>query len=329
MRQQVPRPAGQAAPAVRDPFLRDVLAGLSRRPRAIPSRWFYDARGSRLFQWITRLPEYYLTRVELEILQRHGDRIAAPFAGARCTVVDLGAGDGHKTRAVLERLLRGGPVTYAPIDLSPAAVEEAASSVRAALPEVEVVPLCAEYTAGLRALGASPRSGALLVLFLGSSIGNLERPAAGAFLRALRHRLRPGDHALVGFDLVKDVPLLRAAYDDAQGVTAAFNLNLLARIDRELGADFDPGAFQHRATFDPRRPAMESWLVSRRRQRVTVAGHAFAFEAGEAIHTEISCKYREADVAAFAREAGFEELDLLCDERRWFCDALWRAPPGR
>jgi len=324
MRPHLPRPAADRAPVARDAFLRDVLGGLARRPRAIPSRWFYDARGSRLFQWITRLPEYYLTRVELGILRRDADRIAAPLAGAPCTVVDLGAGDGHKTRVLLERLLRGGQVTYAPIDLSRVAVDEAASSVRAELPGVEVVPLCGEYAAGLRTLAAQ-RAGALLVLFLGSSIGNMERPAAVAFLRALRRRLRPGDHALVGFDLLKDVRLLRAAYDDAQGVTAAFNLNLLARIDRELGADFDPSAFAHRATFDPRRPAMESWLVSRRRQRVTVAGRSFAFEAGEAIHTEISCKYREADVAAFARDAGFEEVARLRDERRWFCDALWRA----
>ncbi|HEY7726505.1 MAG TPA: L-histidine N(alpha)-methyltransferase [Anaeromyxobacteraceae bacterium] len=313
-----------AAPAsAPDPrLLREVLAGLGRRPRSLPSRLFYDERGSRLFQWITNLPGHYLTRCEREILERHGDEVARRLGGRPCVAVDLGAGDGHKARLILERLRARCPaVTYVPLDLSPAALGEAEARVRAELPGVAVRPLRAEYADGLRRLEAEP--GARLVLFLGSSIGNLEHRQAAAFLRELRLSLRSGDHALVGFDLVKPVAVLRAAYDDPQGVTGAFNLNLLVRLNRELGADFDPAAFRHVATFDRSRPAMESWLESARRQTAHVAGRAFALEAGERIHTEISCKYTRRQVAAFARGAGFAEVARFEDRRRWFLAALW------
>ncbi len=305
----------------------DVKAGLRRRPKSLPSRYFYDARGSRIFQWITNLPEYYLSRAEQEILDRHGEEIVAALVGKRCTVVDLGAGDGHKTRVLLEQLRGRSPaVAYAPVDLSWGALDEAVSRVRLELPGIEVLPLRTEYGEGLRRLSrVRARDEAKLVLFLGSSIGNFERGEAVDFLRDLRGGLRPGDHALVGFDLLKDPTVLQRAYDDAQGVTAAFNLNLLVRINRELGADFDVASFEHRARFDPRRPAMESWLVSCRRQEVKIAGETFTFEAGEAIHTEISCKYLEEDVTAFAREAGFQEAGRFRDRRHWFLDALWRA----
>jgi L-histidine Nalpha-methyltransferase len=303
-------------------LLREVLAGLGRRPRSLPPRLFYDERGSRLFQWITNLPGYYLTRCERDILERHADDVALRLGGRPCVAVDLGAGDGHKTQLLLERLRARCPaVTYAPLDVSAAALDEAAARVRAELPGVAVRPLRAEYADGLRRLSAAP--GVKLVLFLGSSIGNLESREAASFLRALRLSLRPGDHALVGFDLLKPVPLLRAAYDDPQGVTRAFNLNLLLRLNREWGADFDLGAFRHVATFDRRRPAMESWLESARRQTVHLAGRAFALEAGERIHTEISCKYTRRRVSRFAREAGFVEVARFEDARGWFLDALW------
>jgi dimethylhistidine N-methyltransferase len=215
-------------------------------------------------------------------------------------------------------------VTYAPLDVSEAALEEAATRVRAELPGVAVRPLRAQYRDGLRRLAADPA--VKLVLFLGSSIGNLEHAEAAAFLRGLRRSLRPGDHALVGFDLVKPVRLLRAAYDDPQGVTRAFNLNLLARLNHELGADFDLGSFRHVATYDRRRPAMESWLESRRRQVVHLAGRNLAFEEGERIHTEISCKYTRRRAARFARDAGFDEVARFEDARGWFLDALWCVP---
>ena len=309
-------------------FLRDVFQGLARPGKAIPSLWFYDARGSEIFQRIMALDGYYPTRIEHEILARHGSEIVAPFFGRGCTVVDLGAGDGTKTRLLLEPLsLRSPRFGYAPIDISGAALADVSARMAAAFPRLRVTPVEAEYFDGLRALqGREP--GALLVLFLGSNIGNLERGEAIAFLRSLRAALRPGDHVLVGFDLLKDVGALRAAYDDPEGVTAEFNLNLLDRMNRELGADFDLEAFEHRATFDPVRPAMESWLSSRRRQRVWIAGRPFDFEAGETIHTEISCKYREEDPSAFAVEAGFSEIGQFHDRRGWFVDALWRVDEG-
>jgi L-histidine Nalpha-methyltransferase len=315
----------QAAPGGHG-LLADVLSGLHRRPRSLPSSYFYDRRGSRLFQWITNLPDYYLTRVESGILERHGDAMVAPLGDGPCTVVDLGAGDGHKTRRLLQRLLdRGSGVTYAPVDISGAALDEASASVRAELPGVSVRPVRATYAGALRQLARQPGLGPKLVLFLGSSIGNLEHAAARALLRDLRSGLRPGDHVLVGFDLVKPLPLLRRAYDDPQGVTGAFNLNLLARLNRELGARFDLSAFRHVATWDPSRPAMESWLESTRTQAVRIGRSLLRFEAGERIQTEISCKYCDAQITGFAAAAGFTEVGRFADAKRWFVDALWRA----
>jgi L-histidine N-alpha-methyltransferase len=327
-RSQSSPPAGKLAPrrAADGAFLRDVLAGLTRTPRRLSSRWFYDAHGSRIFQWITQLPEYYPTRVEREILERHGAAIAAPLAGRPCTVVDLGAGDGHKTCVLLERLReQGAEPCYAPIDVSREALEEARARATERLSGLAVSPVCAEYAAGLRRLDALGTPGPRLVLFLGSSIGNLEHPEATRFLQGLRRLLRPGDHALVGFDLVKPLRVLRRAYDDPHGVTRAFNLNLLSRMNRELGADFDLSAFRHRATWDPDRPAMESWLESTRAQVVHLAGRALAFARGERIHTEIACKYTRERVAAFRRDARFAEVAAFEDARGWFTDVLWRV----
>jgi dimethylhistidine N-methyltransferase len=317
----------EPAPQALEQFRRDVVAGLSARPRSLPSVYFYDDAGSRLFQRIMELPEYYLTRTERAILERRAPEIAAPLAGRPVTVVDLGAGDADKTRLLLAALRERTPrLAYAPVDVSSAALVEAGARVRGEWPGLEVVPVPADYAAGLRWLAGREERGALLVLLLGSNVGNLEHEAAGALFADLRRALRPGDHALVGFDLVKDAAVLRAAYDDAAGVTAAFNLNLLVRMNRELGADFDLAAFAHRAAWDRRRARMESWLVSRRAQRVHVAGRAFALGRGERIQTEISCKYTEAQAAGFARAAGFEEAGRFLDDRGWFLDAFWRVP---
>ena len=320
------RGAQPSSPPLRSRLLAGALAGLARRPRSLPSALFYDARGSQLFQWITNLPEYYLTRVEREILAAHGAQIVAPVAGARCTVVDLGAGDGHKTEQLLQELIaRGTAVTYAPVDISQAALDVAEERVRADLPRVALRPVRATYARALRLLAGDRDAGPKLVLFLGSSIGNLEPEEARRFLADLRRALRPGDHALVGFDLVKPLEVLRRAYDDSQGLTRAFNLNLLARLNREAGADFDLQAFRHVATWDPTRPAMESWLESTRRQTVRVGRASHAFQAGERIHTEISCKYTGAHIADFAAGAGFAEAGRFTDRDGWFADALWRV----
>ncbi len=320
-----PSPAREAAWRGSNPFLSEVLAGLAQHPRALPSRWFYDARGSQLFQWITNLPGYYLTRVEREILAEHADALLAPLPGPDCTVVDLGAGDGHKTHLLLRRLAGRAAVTYAPVDVSEAALEEAGARVRQELPAVRVRPVQAGWGEALARLARAPGGGARLVLFLGSSVGNLEQAEAIALLRQVRRALRPGDHLLIGFDLVKPLPLLLAAYDDPQGVTRAFNLNLIQRMNRELGTSLDLEAFRHRALWDPVRPAMESWLELLRPQEVRLAGRVVRLAAGERIRTEISCKYTGAQISALAAAARFTEVARFQDARGWFADALWSA----
>jgi L-histidine Nalpha-methyltransferase len=313
-------------PARADPtFLRDVVRGLGRARKAIPSRWLYDTRGSELFREIMALDAYYPTRVEEEILDHHAARIAARLPDGSCTLVDLGAGDGAKTGRLVAALGDRGPLpTYAPVDISPVALAQACGRMASAFPGLRLAPMRAEYSDALRALDAR-RDGAMLVLFLGSNVGNLEWDEAVGLLRSLRRALLPGDHALVGFDLLKEAAVLEAAYDDAEGVTAAFNLNLLDRLNRELGGDLERGAFEHVATFDPARPAMESWLRSRRRQRFRVGGRCFSLEAGERIHTEISWKYRADDLATLARCSGFVEVGRFSDGRGRFVDGLWRA----
>lgn len=313
----------------RSRFERAVHEGLSRVPKSLSSMYFYDERGSELFRRIMELPEYYLTRAEREILSSHGSRIVAPFCDSHCDVVDLGAGDGVKTRILIEHLRRAGAdVRYVPVDVSKAALETAIEACNRELPWLAVEGVVAEYSDGLRWLAARDVLRQRLVLLLGSNIGNFDDRSARGFFSMLKHTLRAGDHLLVGFDLVKDVDQLQPAYDDSAGVTRQFNLNLLARINRELGADFDLGAFRHFATFSPSHSAMESYLLSRRPQRVRIGARRYEFEAWEAIHTEISRKYRLADVAAFAREAGFVEVGLFLDEQRFFVDVLWRVPEG-
>jgi L-histidine N-alpha-methyltransferase len=322
-----PTSGAQTVECAQARFAHDVHEGLGRAPKTLPSLYFYDDRGSELFRRIMELPEYYLTRAERECLERHGPRLLAPLCAAGCDVVDLGAGDGLKARILLEQLRRGGTEPrYFPIDVSEHALQTVLGACSQELPWLEAQGVVAEYGEGLRWLGARDGARPRLVLMLGSNIGNLSMSAAERFLVALRTSLRPGDHVLIGFDLLKDVAVLQRAYDDAAGVTAQFNLNLLRRINRELRADFDPAAFRHFAAFSPTRQAMESYLLSVRRQRVQVDGTRYEFEAWEPIHTEISCKYRPSDVSALASAAGFIEAGYGSDERHFFLDALWRVP---
>lgn len=323
---QIIRIAADSLEGARERFSRDVHDGLSRSPKALPSAYFYDARGSELFRKIMDLPEYYLTRAETEILERHGGAIAAAFSGGECDVVDLGAGDGSKTALLLVQLKRvAADVRYVPVDVSEAALVSAIEGCTHRLPRLQAAGVLAQYHDGLSWLARRDPGRRRLVLFLGSNVGNMDDATAGSFFRALRAVLLPGDHVLVGFDLLKDPSLLLRAYDDAAGVTAEFNLNLLRRINRELEGDFQPSAFRHHATFAPGRRAMESYLLSTQRQSVRVAGRSYDFAAWEPLHTEVSRKYREADVHAFARDAGFVEATHFRDERRLFLDALWRV----
>lgn len=301
-----------------------ILACLRDRPRRIPSHYFYDSLGSELFRRIMELPSYYLTRCETEVLTRHAAEIAAHCRSENLVVVDLGAGDGSKTQLLLDALRDTcSEVVYSPVDVSAGALEALSVTHRSRFPAIGIDPVAGDYTSGLERTGWRYPRHRRLALFLGSNIGNLSPAAATQLLRTWRASLRPGDFFLIGFDLIKDPEILQRAYDDEQGVTAAFNLNLLQRLNREFCADFKLDAFRHFARFDPRHHAMESYLLSTRDQLVRIGGERLGFGAWEAIHTEISCKYRESDVLAFARASGFLPIQNYTDTLHYFLDALW------
>ncbi|MEV8588769.1 L-histidine N(alpha)-methyltransferase [Streptomyces sp. NPDC051180] len=287
----------------------DVLQGLSRFPKELPPKWFYDARGSELFEEITRLPEYYPTRAEREILVERAPEIAAA-TGAR-TLVELGSGSSEKTRFLIDALLPGLD-SYVPVDVSESALTGAAESLLADRPGLRVHALVADFTRGL---GLPGTPGPRLVAFLGGTIGNLLPAERRTFLRSVRAMLSPGDALLLGTDLVKDEATLVAAYDDAAGVTAAFNKNVLSVIDRELGADADPDAFDHVAVWDDAHEWIEMRLRARRALTVKIPelDLVVPFAAGEEMRTEVSAKFRQAGVRAELAEA---DLDL----DRWWTD---------
>lgn len=288
-------------------FARDVAAGLTAEPKRLSCRYFYDREGSRLFAAICELPEYYLTRAETEILERHVGEIASLFP-SDVTVVELGSGSAVKTRLLLEALLPGRRVRYVPIDICRPVLEQSAADLLGRFRTLEIVAVAAEYHEGLRHL-ANESDRPRLILWLGSNIGNFTRAEAAAFLRRIRDTMTPADRMLVGVDLRKDRAVLEAAYDDDAGVTAAFNRNLLARINHELNGDFDLSAFQHRAIYNEDLGRIEMYLVSTRNQSVTVGriGLTVRFAAGETIHTENSYKYSLAEINALATAAGMQE----------------------
>lgn len=310
-------------------FAYDVLAGLSEKPKRLPSKYFYDGAGSRLFQRIMALPEYYLTACETEILNAHAEEIIAPLAkGGPFNLVDLGAGDGKKTKILLEALRdRDTDFTYVPIDISEAAMKSLVASVHDEMPDLCVQGLVCEYADGVRYLGRMGVDRRSLVLFLGSNIGNFNRVQANGFLRRLWSALHTDDYALIGFDLKKDIEILLAAYNDSQGATHEFNLNLLHRINRELGADFDVSRFRHFGTYNVFSGAMESYLVSLVPQLVNIGALdlSFSFDAWEPVHTEYSYKYLRSDIDRLARDTGFSVQRQFDCDRGFFLDSLWRV----
>ena len=294
-------------------FAADVRTGLRLSgQKELPSKYLYDDVGSALFEVISVLPEYGLTRADERVLQRHADEIVEQVAGP-VAVAELGSGSGKKTRWILKALCRRQHVSYFPIEISPTALAMCAREL-GDIDCMSIVGFEREYLDGLREVEARRRDGQnLLVLFLGSTIGNFDRPAAAGFLRKMRRILRPGDSLLLGTDLEKPIPQLLAAYDDSLGVTAAFNLNLLARINRELDADFILERFEHDARFNPEARSVEMHLRSRRNQVVTIprASLTISFRAGETIWTESSHKYGRTEPLQIAKDAGF------------FCKAQW------
>lgn len=286
----------------------DVLKGLTSTPKTLPPKWFYDAHGSELFEKITELPEYYPTRAEREILVGRAREIAAA-SGAR-TLVELGSGSSEKTRYLIDALT--GLHTYVPVDVSESALTQAGQALIGERPELDVHALIADFTGGL-VLPDTP--GPRLVAFLGGTIGNLLPAERAAFLASVRALLSPGDALLLGTDLVKDERVLVEAYDDAAGVTAAFNKNVLTVINRELGADFDPGGFEHVALWDADREWIEMRLRSRTAQTVKVPALDLAvhFAAGEEMRTEVSAKFRRDGVRAELSAAGLEPTHWWTD----------------
>jgi L-histidine Nalpha-methyltransferase len=289
----------------------DVRRGLTGTPKTLPPKYFYDARGSELFDEITRLPEYYPTRTERAILQDRAGDVAA-VTGAE-TLIELGSGTSEKTRLLLQALVAGGTLRrFVPFDVDPAVLKDASAAVRDEFPRLEVEPIVGDFEKHLASLPGGTRR---LLAFLGSTIGNLEPVARARFLADVRSTLRPGDAFLLGTDLVKSPERLVAAYDDAAGVTAAFNKNVLAVVNRDLGADFDIDEFDHVAVWDARNEWIEMRLRSRQEQvvRVRTLDRSVPFARGEELRTEISAKFRRDRVAAELAAAG---LTL----REWWTD---------
>nr|WP_179403457.1 L-histidine N(alpha)-methyltransferase [Burkholderia guangdongensis] len=304
-------------PAHASAFGRDLLAGLSRSPRSIPPKYFYDAAGSALFDRICELPEYYPTRTELGILRAHASDIVRRV-GADADIVEFGAGSLAKIRILLDAFARdGAPARYIPVDISADHLHGAAQRLRDAYPRLDVVPLAADYTKPEQLAALPVTRGKRIGFFPGSTIGNFSPDEADAFLRDAARLLRGGG-LLVGVDLVKDPATLHRAYNDAQGVTAQFNLNLLRRANDELGADFDVDGFAHHAHYDPLRTRIEMHLVSLRTQTARVLGRVFDFDDGERIHTENSYKFTIAGFRAIAARAGFEPAAVWTDAARHF-----------
>lgn len=279
----------------------DVIAGLSSNPKTLPSKYFYDARGSQLFEEITRQPEYDLTRTELALLARAMPAIR-DAVGPDAHVVEPGSGSGRKTRLLLAGL--DAPVAYTPVEISRDMLLASTQQLAYAFPEVQMLPVCADFTRPVPVPPPLLPARRRLLFFPGSTLGNFDEAESVDLLAAFRETMGEGGQALVGIDLVKDVAEMEAAYNDAAGVTAAFTLNLLARINRELGADFDRRQFAHVARFSPERSRIETTIVSRRLQVVRVAGQSFVLEAGEPILVEISHKYTDAYFDALAARAG-------------------------
>lgn len=296
------------------PFAMDVLAGLSQQPKSLPCRYFYDPRGSELFEKITGLPEYYPTQAEIALLEAHAGEMAA-LAGPGCCLIEFGSGSSRKTDILLRTLPN--LAAYVPIDISEAALAGAVGRLARQFPTLRVAPIHGNFNADLK-LPASLRPGKRLGFFPGSTIGNFEADEAAVFLRRARALLGSNSAFIVGVDLKKDIATLIRAYDDSSGVTAAFNLNLLARINRELGADFDGAHFAHLAIYNEEAGRIEMHLRSRRHQDVTVAGKRFRFRQGETIHTENSHKYSLEEFQALARSAGWEPKQVWTGSERLF-----------
>lgn len=300
----------------------EILHGLHGCPKTLPPKLFYDARGAQLFERITNLPEYYLARAELEILRERSAEIAE-LAGPRCALIEYGSGTGMKVRTLLDALER--PAAYVPIDISGEQLQAVANSLKRRYPPLSVRPVCADYTEFFE-LPSLPPASRRVAFFAGSTIGNFHPTEATAFLRRIRRTVGVGGALVLGIDARKDRQTLEAAYNDAAGVTAAFNCNMLVRLNREFGADFCLDSFAHRAFFNDAASRIEMHLVSLATQTAKVAGEQIRFNEGESIWTESSYKYDEARLGGLANESGFLMTRLWTNAARQFWVAFLTAP---
>jgi len=303
-------------------FAQDVVHGLSRPRKATPPKWLYDVRGSALYELICEQPEYYPPRIEASLLERHADEIAAAV-GPEALVFEYGAGSARKTTLLLGALRR--PAAYVPVDISRETLLAAAEALGARFPRLPVRPVVADFTAPVALPLADIRCARRLAFFPGSTIGNFDPPEAVALLRRMALDAGRDGMLLVGVDAPKEEATFVAAYDDARGVTAAFDLNLLARVNRELGGDFRLSAFRHRALWDARLSRIEMHLEAREAQVASVAGRTFAFVEGETIHTESAYKWEPRAFDALAAIAGWRPEAAWSDDRAWFAVKLYRA----
>ena len=296
-------------------FLADVIAGLSSNPRTIPCKYFYDERGAALFQKICELPEYYVTRTEIDILDRSRADIASQL-GPNVELIGLGTGAGTKTRFLVEALEN--PAVYIPVDISENQLRQSTALFQRIFPDLEILPVCADYLQPVLLPSPRHRPARNIVYFPGSTIGNFEPDEAVQFLYRIAKVCRGGGGLLIGVDLKKDRQVLEAAYNDSAGVTAQFNLNLLQRINRELGADFDLDQWRHRAIYNSNAGRIEMHLISEIDQFVHFNEHKFHFRRAEKIVTEYSYKYAPDEFAAFAAKAGFNFVRMWTDEAKLF-----------
>lgn len=298
-----------------------VVRGLRASVKSLSPALFYDAKGARLFEQICELPEYYPTRTERAILARHAGDLAA-HAGAGCALIEYGSGAGVKVRYLLDRLER--PVAYVPVDISREQLEEVAEERSIQYPSLRILPVCADYTLPFD-LPPLPPAARRVAFFPGSTIGNFHPAEAAAFLHRIRHTVGAKGGLILGVDRRKDPKVLHDAYNDAAGITAAFNLNLLTRLNRDFGADFDLRRFRHKAFFDDAKSRIEMHLEAVVAHQVHIDGHTIDFAAGETIHTECSYKYDRERLEALVESSGFRIETLYTDERDWFYEA-WLVP---
>jgi len=306
----------------RDEFLSDVINGLRQRPASIPPKYFYDAKGSKLFDAITELAEYYPTRSEIALLKQHADEIAGEV-GTGSLLVEPGGGSCAKVHILLKGLK---PCAYVPMDISKDHLQMAAQELAAQFPWLEIHAACTDFTREMKMPPSAPQ-GTKVAFFPGSSIGNFDPAGAVAFLQSIATLVGPGGYLLIGVDLKKDKKILEAAYDDAAGVTAQFNLNLLARINRELGGNFDLAQWQHLALYNEALGRIEMHLRSRCQQTVKIGSESFDFAQDETIHSENSYKYSVEEFNALATQAGFVSQQVWVDDKQLFSIHLFRVKP--